>query len=127
MKQFKVFKHPIGTIEAVKQGWSWPGFFFSFIWALLKRMWGISLSYIAGFLILGMIIAAVGGTSEDENFGNLIGLIVAIIFGVNGNSWRETNLKSRGFDEVDTLTAANPEGAIALHLKAVSEEKKSDV
>ena len=123
MKQFKIFKHPIGKIEAVKQGWSWPGFFFNFFWAMLKKMWGLALFYIAVFFVLGMILAALGDVSKLENFFNLVGLILAIVFGVNGNSWREMNLKSRGFDEVDTLTAANPEGAIALHLKAVSEEK----
>ena len=39
MKQYKIFKHPLGKIEAVKQGWSWPAFFFNWIWALVKKMW----------------------------------------------------------------------------------------
>ncbi len=28
MKEFKIFHYPEGRQEAVKQGWSWPGFFF---------------------------------------------------------------------------------------------------
>ncbi len=36
MKQYKIYEHPAGAIEAVKLGWSWPAFFFVSIWALFK-------------------------------------------------------------------------------------------
>ncbi len=38
MKEFKIFEYPEGSNEAVKQGWSWPGFFFGPIWAMAKKM-----------------------------------------------------------------------------------------
>ncbi len=38
-KRYKVFEHPENRVEAVKQGWSWPAFFFIWIWALVKKMW----------------------------------------------------------------------------------------
>ena len=37
MKQYKIFENSLGTIEIVKQGWSWPAFFFGFIWAFTKK------------------------------------------------------------------------------------------
>lgn len=40
MKHYKIYEHPAGRIEAVKQGWSWPAFFFVPTWALFKKMWG---------------------------------------------------------------------------------------
>jgi hypothetical protein len=38
-KTYDIYEHPIGTIEAVKKGWSWPAFFFTWIWALSKKMY----------------------------------------------------------------------------------------
>ena len=37
MKTYKIFKNPTGQYEAVKQGWSWPAFFFGGIWACVKK------------------------------------------------------------------------------------------
>ena len=51
MKTFKIYEHPAGNREAVKQGWSWPGFFFGPIWAFVKKMWGLG-----GVLLLVVII-----------------------------------------------------------------------
>ena len=43
MKQYKIFRNASGQVEAVKQGWSWPAFFFSVIWAIAKRLWIIAI------------------------------------------------------------------------------------
>lgn len=120
MKQYKLYRHPSGLIEAVKQGWSWPGFFFSCFWAMAKKMWGLGTGVLIGFIVFGMIIGASGAGPGGEALINLVGLIANIIFGVNGNSWREKSLISRGFEFVDTVTAANPDGATALYLKAAN-------
>ena len=40
MKTYKIFKNPTGQYEAVKQGWSWPAFFFGGIWACVKKNMG---------------------------------------------------------------------------------------
>ena len=118
MNQFKVFKHPVGTIEAVKQGWCWPAFFFGFMWALFSKMWVIGLSVIALIFLIGMVTGP--DISDGANgFINLCGFILAIVFGLKGNAWREENLRSRGFDLIDTVTASNKDGAIALALKNI--------
>ena len=117
MKQYKVFKHPAGAIEAVKQGWSWPGFLFDCIWALVKRMWGLGIGVFIGAVILAMIFISIFGEQSGEGLYYLCGFIAKLTFGANGNSWREKNLASRGFEHVDTVSASNPEGAIALYLK----------
>ena len=119
MKQYKVFKHPSGAIEAVKQGWSWPAFFFSFIWAMVKKMWALGVGFFAAFFILGIILG-LAGVKENAANGliNIAAIIANIVFGVNGNAWREKNLLSRGFEFRGTVTAANPDGAMALILKS---------
>jgi hypothetical protein len=114
--KYKIFKHPSGAIEAVKQGWSWPAFFFSLIWAMVKKMWALGVSVLVAFFVLGFFIGAVGGGKGTEAIINIIGIIVNVFFGMGGNSWRENNLLSRGYELKDTVTAANSESATALFL-----------
>lgn len=116
MKQYKVFVHPSGNSEAVKQGWSWPAFFFGFIWAMVKKMWGLGVAV----MIATIVFIAI---AKSEALINIVSLIASIVFGMNGNSWREKNLVSRGFEQTDTVTAANPDGAMALYLKAAATAK----
>lgn len=123
MKTYKIYSSPQGQNDAVKQGWSWPGFFFSIIWALIKKMWVLGFSLLVLFLVLGFIEGAIEVSSgEDAALGmaaitGFLNLIIAIIFGINGNKWREKKLISRGFDYKDTVNANNPEAAVALWMK----------
>ena len=118
MKHYKIFEHPAGNIEAVKLGWSWPAFFFDVIWALFKRMW-----WLGGCLFAAFFFAESFDASVHEALDGLItvaALVLAFIFGLNGNRWRENNLQSRGYEYTQTQTAANPDGATALYLKQKS-------
>jgi hypothetical protein len=108
MKQYKVYKHPSGAIEAVKQGWSWPAFLFSFIWAIVKKMWAIGI----GLLVLSLIFISMVGAGADLLI-NIVSVMVSIVFGIYGNYWWEKNLESRGYEMKKTITAANPGDAIA--------------
>jgi len=47
----------------------------------------------------------------------IVVFVVKIVFGGNGNLWREKNLISRGYEQVHTVTAATSEEAVALYLK----------
>lgn len=117
MKQYKIFKHPAGAIEAVKQGWSWPAFFFGFIWALTKKMWNLGIGVLLAFLVIGFIIGVEMGEAGDATL-NGIGATANLIFGVHGNGWRERNLIWRGFQQKQTVSAANAKEAVALYLKS---------
>lgn len=113
MKEFKIFEYPEGSNEPVKQGWSWPGFFFGPIWAMVKQMWGLGVGLLVAVIVLAMfpVDTAIGGLAT------LVSLGIYVACGINGNRWREKHLSSRGYDHVDTVSASNPEGAVALYLK----------
>ena len=123
MKAYKIYVNPQGTGEAVKQGWSWPGFFFNIIWALIKKMWVLGGVLIFIFIGLGVIEGTIEVSSgKDAASGlnvitSILNIVVSVIFGVNGNKWREKNLLSRGYDYQDTVDAQNPEAAIASWFK----------
>lgn len=117
MKQYKIYTNPQGTHEAVKQGWSWPAFFFGCIWAMVKKMWALGIGVLIACFIFGGVIGATMAGQNGEVLINVASLIVSIIFGFNGNNWREANLKDRGYDYKKNVIAVNPEGAIALYMK----------
>lgn len=122
MKTYKIFVSPLGKTEAVKQGWSWPGFLFNLIWVLVKKMWvsGISLwgLWIGGslldiFVFEGSRFAKFSDAVTKYGWG--IGLPIGL--GSGGNLMREHHLVSRGFEFKDTVQARNPEAALALWTK----------
>lgn len=119
MKQFKVFVNYKGSYEAVKQGWSWPAFFFGGIWALVKKMWNLGFGVFGVFFAIGFIGEIFGGDIKQimDAVVSIGSLVLPVVFGVNGNKWRETNLIARGFDFRAIVTAANAEGAVAIYMK----------
>ena len=113
MKRFNIYVNPKGDYEAVKKGWSWPAFFFGFIWALTKKMWLLAFLL---FIIFG-IFTIYGNpifVNIDKHFlgklitSQVIGLAYTICRGMFGNSWRVIYLESKSFEFVDCITAENP-------------------
>jgi hypothetical protein len=116
MKTYDVYKHPVVGYEAVKQGFSWPAFFFNWIWAFVKKMW------VPGLLIIGINVcfSIIGSalTLEDSTGAMLILLAAQLGFfiflGKKGNEWRRDSLKKREFEHLKTVLAESPDGAIAI-------------
>ena len=131
MKNYNIYKHSDGKIEAVKQGWSWPAFFFGGIWALIKQLWMVAGLIFAYAIISSIIIKSVTPSydyyeysGEDlsqafllQNISLLIQLGIAIFLGVKGNTLREANLIKRGYECIGNVNAVNPDSAISDALK----------
>ena len=120
MKQFNIFKHPAGEIQVIKQGYCWPAFFFSYIWAMVSKMWVLGIGALIAILVLGLVVEISIPTNliSIKNFIiNLVAIAISMYFGSNGNQLREKSLLSRGFELEDTVTASNKDGAVALFLK----------
>ena len=88
MKAFDVYKHPTQGYQAVKQGFAWPVFFFSWIWAFVKKMWGLGFAFL-GILFLLLLAEAV--FEQEENMGGVLLIFLAqlvffIVVGVKGTS-----------------------------------------
>lgn len=116
MKEYKIFAHPSAQCEAVKQGWSWPAFFFGFIWAFIKNMWQLGLGVLVGFMALSLLLDVSNGQAENDVILNILSLLIAVVFGLNGNQWREHNLIARGYEMKSRLVSENPDRAIAEYM-----------
>lgn len=121
MKRYRVFTHSTLGMVAVKQGWSWPGFFFSFIWALVKKQWVLGFGVLIGIFGLGFLVENfIQDPDLADRMFNLFALAINFVFGVKGNGFWEANLMGRGYELVDTINAKNPQGAIHAHINAQS-------
>lgn len=124
MSVFKVYQHPTEGYDAVKDGFSWPAFFFGIIWMLVKKLW------IRAALWFGMYIGfSILEAAADESRGSWVQTIAYVSLaaaylalwlapGFRGNKWREEDVSQRGYKLVDVAHAETPEAAIARVLKA---------
>jgi hypothetical protein len=86
------------TLIKVKDGWSWPAFFFGPWWALAKNMWVVMAWLIALWLalrVLEYILPWSGGINALIAFA--IWLPLGIFVGMKANSWYRKHLEARGF------------------------------
>jgi hypothetical protein len=97
MKSFDVFTNAMGEIEIVKDGFSWPAFFFSWIWGFIAKLW----VHASIMLVATLVLVSVPGAP----------IIVGIIAGFKGNEWRRDNLQQRGFTLAERLQAESADAA----------------
>ena len=120
-KTFMIFKNPTGELIAVKQGWSWPAFLFSWIWAMVKQMW------VRGVFVGLLCLIVYAGFSGDiyGNFADAIFTFISIVFGINGNLWCEKKLLRSGFEKTTTVTAKNIEEALVNYQNNIGNDVRN--
>ncbi len=120
MRKFGVYSHPAEGAEAVKQGFSWPAFWFTWIWAFTKSLWG----YGSALLILQVILAIL--LQEDEPGCSQLVTVLALGFliwaGFKGNGWRRANLAKRGYVQIKSVEAESADAAIRSSSESLTEE-----
>jgi len=125
MKTFDVYKHPTQGYQAVKQGFGWPAFIFTIIWAFVKKMWGLGLAFLGVIFLLTLVETAF--EQEGSQAGVLVMLLAQLAFyivvGVKGNDWRRGNLVKRGFERLNTVEAETLDAAIGSVAKSSTEQQ----
>ncbi len=127
MKTFDVYNHPTQGFQAVKQGFGWPAFFFTVIWAFVKKMWGL------GFAFFGVIFVLTFIETVSEQEGSVGGILIMLLaqlafyitVGVKGNDWRRGNLVKRGYEHIKTVEAETPDAAIGFVAKSGNESTET--
>lgn len=115
MKTFDVYQHSVLGCQVVKQGFAWPAFFFTVIWAFIKKMWGLGFAFFGVIFLLSLAqsIFEQEGSEGGVLIITLLQLAFFIFVGYKGNNWRRKNLKDRGFKHLCTVQAKNFDAAIA--------------
>ena len=111
MSAYRIFSHPEKGYKAVKRGFSWPAFFFGWIWALSRQLWlDACLLFFLEFAALAIRLVLI---PEGLIFSALPGLILHLFFGFKGNFWRGKNLENNGFASLGAITARDLNDALA--------------
>jgi hypothetical protein len=99
---------PEADIRLVKEGFSWPAFFFSFVWALWCRLWLVA----AGLLILEVAVGAVlSFLNDDWGTQAAVSLGTAVLIGVFANDLKRWTLFRRNYSEVAVVTGSGIDAA----------------
>jgi hypothetical protein len=99
MKIFTAHRPPQASQDDavfVKEGFSWPAFFFPVIWLILKRLWFPLILYL---LALALIFALAARLSLSDSVVLILVLALNLLLGMEGNERRRRALARRGFIE----------------------------
>lgn len=82
----------------VKNGFSWPAFFFGFLWAYYHRLWLYGSALLAYNVVLmwtaGSILTASAGSLL---FQLVLNIVISVLLGVYSNRILQYDLKRRGY------------------------------
>jgi hypothetical protein len=110
LRLFDVFVHPEKGYDAVKRGFSWPGFFFHAVWAFTKQLWLVGVA----IFVLSTLFDLAASRSEQTHATvmSIASFVGAIMVGIFGNDWRRAALRRRGYEHRWTIGASSPEDAV---------------
>ncbi len=111
MNTYEIYQHPLRGNAAVKRGFSWPGFLFTFVWALAKQIW----------LLGGVLLVIAGGLSfvtfelgrNNPVLCGTLWVLFALVTGVKANSWLAWSLEGHGYGFLGLVPARTPAEALA--------------
>jgi hypothetical protein len=125
MNEYKIYADLYGHHQAIKVGWSWQAFFFSWIWALAKKIWTFghfSLVVLLTACVFAFVIEAIVDEvwihfSSDLLLTYLAYFIMSlsITLGINANRWQENSLFTQGYQHKETLFATTEKDAINFY------------
>ena len=85
----------------IKDGFSWPAFFFGIFWILSKRLWLVALGYLAVSVMLQILFLLIGPVT------GWIGFLLIVFFALNANDLWRWALVRRGWRITGLVTAPN--------------------
>ena len=104
---------PDHDLVVVKEGFSWPAFWLSFIWAIRHRMWLVAVAIIAISISLNVVAWALG-MGPDASLVLAVGM--AVLTGLLANDCRRWTLRRQGFAEMGVSSGKTEDQALARFL-----------
>lgn len=96
-------------VQLVKEGFSWPAFFFSVLWALWSRLWLVALILFAIEILWGLAAEWLG---LHAVLNGVVSLGLALAVGFVGNDLKRFGLFRRGYGEVGVVAGRDRDAAL---------------
>ena len=106
---------PDRDIVLVKEGFSWPAFFLTVLWAVWKGLWGTALAILGIYLAASALAYALEPDPVSEA---VLGVALAVIIGLIANDARRRKLARDGYAFEGVLAAKDLESAEFEYLRA---------
>jgi hypothetical protein len=119
MATYHVYVHERLPDEAIRDGFSWPGFVLGWFWAFRKRLYRTGVScLVAEIVLIGGFFFAQAAHATLWALGALLAAILVRAFiGLRGTYWRENSMGWRGFQFAESVQAEDADLAIARALR----------
>ncbi len=99
---------PDRDLVLVKEGFSWPAFFFSVLWALWHRLWLVAGLFFLVQVAVSLVLAV---WKPDPVSASAVSVGAALIVAYVANDLRRWTLGRRGFVETAVVAADGRDGA----------------
>jgi len=104
---------PDRDLVLVKEGFSWPAFFLSFLWALSRRLWLAAAVIFAAHAALGGAVVVLGANPVAEA---ALSLGLAAVVGYLANDLRRRKLAKQGFAFAGVVAADDADAGLKRYL-----------
>jgi hypothetical protein len=106
---------PDRDLVLVKEGFSWPAFFFAFLWAVWHRLWVAALVFALAELVLN---AAMFFAAPNPPAHLALSLALAAVIGHVANDFRRKKLDAQGFAFAGVVTGDDDDTALRRFLES---------
>ncbi|MGB5092178.1 MAG: DUF2628 domain-containing protein [Parvibaculum sp.] len=109
MRIYTVYELPGAPLDAggvvfVREGFSWPAFFFSWIWALIHKLWLVTMGL---FVVLAALAALFEALHIDPTAVSVMSVAVQFFFALQANDFWRWTLERQGYRFVALQSARN--------------------
>lgn len=95
-------------LRLIKEGFSWPAFLFTVIWAAWCRLWGVAVALVVLELILALGLAGLGIGPITESIALLA---LSWLLGLCGNDLKRWYARRQGYLPVAVVAARDRDAA----------------
>jgi len=114
------FLRQMDEIVAVKEGFCWPAFLFSLVWATLHRLWLFAFSLMGLCSVTYFTLYQQGA---EPTFNLIVCFGIFALFGYHANDFRRFKLRRAGHLERGIILAPTVDAAVQRYLRTLASRR----